>query len=116
MKWYENRILSAKNGTNPMVIKELKGGYVVFGDVQFLPGYCVLLPKKEINSLNDLTKLNEAITSAEKAKEADYTSETWKPFAESLATAKKVQKDAKAEGTKVTQKEVDSAIAALTKA
>lgn len=54
MKWHENRILSAKNGTNPMLIKELKGGYAVFGDVQFLPGYCVLLPKREVNSLNDL--------------------------------------------------------------
>lgn len=38
-----------------MVIKELPGGYAVFGDVQFLPGYCVLLPKKEVNSLNDLS-------------------------------------------------------------
>jgi diadenosine tetraphosphate (Ap4A) HIT family hydrolase len=55
MEWYENRILSAINGTNPMLIKELKGGYAVFGDVQFLPGYCVLLPKKEVNSLNVLT-------------------------------------------------------------
>lgn len=54
MEWYENRILSSKNGTNPMLIKELKGGYAVFGDVQFLPGYCVLLPKREVNSLNDL--------------------------------------------------------------
>ena len=42
MEWYENRILSAINGTNPMLIKELKGGYAVFGDVQFLPGYCVI--------------------------------------------------------------------------
>lgn len=55
MHWKENRILSAKNGTNPMVIKELKGSYVVFGDVQFLPGYCVLLPKREVKLLNDLT-------------------------------------------------------------
>ena len=55
MEWYENRILSAINGTNPMLIKELKGGYAVFGDVQFLPGYCVLLPKKEVNFLNVLT-------------------------------------------------------------
>lgn len=54
MEWYENRVLSAKNGTNPMLIKELKGGYAVFGDVQFLPGYCVLLPKREVHSLNDL--------------------------------------------------------------
>ncbi|EPE8809103.1 hypothetical protein [Staphylococcus pseudintermedius] len=48
MNWKENRILSAKNGTNPMVIIELKGSYVVFGDVQFLPGYCVLFPKREV--------------------------------------------------------------------
>ncbi|WP_321385663.1 HIT domain-containing protein [uncultured Enterococcus sp.] len=54
MEWYENRILSAKNGTNPMLMKEMKGGYAVFGDTQFLPGYCVLLPKKEVHSLNDL--------------------------------------------------------------
>lgn len=53
MKWYGNRIASAINGTNPMMIKELKGGYVAFGDVQFLPGYCVLLPKREVNALND---------------------------------------------------------------
>lgn len=55
MKWQENRIKSAQNGTNPMLIKELKGGFLVFGDVQFLPGYCVLLPKKEIFSLKDLS-------------------------------------------------------------
>lgn len=55
MNWKENRILSAKNGTNPMVIIELKGRYVVFGDVQFLPGYCVLFPKREVRLLNGLT-------------------------------------------------------------
>lgn len=57
MKWYENRILSANQGTNPMVMKELNGGYAAFGDVQFLPGYCVLLPKREVGSLNELTIL-----------------------------------------------------------
>ena len=54
MKWYENRIKSAIDGTNPMVIKELSGSFAVYGDVQFLPGYCVLLPKREVASLNDL--------------------------------------------------------------
>jgi len=37
-----------------MVIKELSGSFAVYGDVQFLPGYCVLLPKREVASLNDL--------------------------------------------------------------
>ncbi|MGX4685421.1 HIT family protein [Vagococcus sp. JNUCC 83] len=55
MTWRENRIKSAQNGTNPMLVKEMTGGFLVFGDVQFLPGYCVLLPKREVNSLNDLS-------------------------------------------------------------
>lgn len=55
MDWKENRIESAKNGTNPMVLTEMKSGYAVIGDTQFLPGYCVLLPKREVPSLNDLS-------------------------------------------------------------
>lgn len=55
MSWRENRIKTAIEGNNPMLIKELTGGYAVFGDVQFLPGYCVLLPKREVFSLNDLS-------------------------------------------------------------
>ena len=55
IRWQDNRIQAAINGTNPMLMKELKGGYLVFGDVQFLPGYCVLLPKREVASLNELT-------------------------------------------------------------
>ncbi|MDN3956374.1 HIT family protein [Sporolactobacillus laevolacticus] len=55
MDWRENRIESAKNGTNPMVLSEMKSGYAVIGDTQFLPGYCVLLPNREVSSLNDLT-------------------------------------------------------------
>ncbi|GAA3196870.1 HIT family protein [Lentilactobacillus kefiri] len=53
--WRENRIASAINGTNPMVMAELPGGFAVFGDTQFLPGYSVLLPKRQVASLNDLS-------------------------------------------------------------
>ena len=53
-KWYDSRIKSALDGTNPMVMREMPGGFAVFGDVQFLPGYSVLLPKKDVSSLNDL--------------------------------------------------------------
>ncbi|WP_056963510.1 HIT family protein [Levilactobacillus spicheri] len=42
-------------GTNPMVMTELPGGFVAMGDVQFLPGYCVLLPKRVVGSLNELS-------------------------------------------------------------
>lgn len=38
-----------------MVMAELKGGFAAFGDVQFLPGYCVLLPKRKVTTLNELT-------------------------------------------------------------
>ncbi|WP_353948359.1 HIT domain-containing protein [Sporolactobacillus sp. Y61] len=55
MNWRKNRIESARNGTNPMVLAQMKSGYAVIGDTQFLPGYCVLLPKKEVFSLNDLS-------------------------------------------------------------
>lgn len=55
MEWKADRIESAKNGTNPMVLAEMKSGFAVIGDTQFLPGYCVLLPNKKVFSLNDLT-------------------------------------------------------------
>lgn len=45
MDWREDRIGSAARGQNPTVLQELTGGYAVVGDVQFLPGYCVLLGK-----------------------------------------------------------------------
>ena len=52
--WQRDRIGSAINGTNPTVMTELKGGYAAFGDTQFLPGYCLLLPKRKVFTLNDL--------------------------------------------------------------
>lgn len=52
--WQQNRIGTALNGTNPMVMAEMPGGFAVFGDTQFLPGYSVLLPKRVVGSLNDL--------------------------------------------------------------
>jgi len=45
MDWREDRIGSAARGENPTVFSELQSGYAVIGDVQFLPGYCVLLGK-----------------------------------------------------------------------
>lgn len=45
MDWRDDRIGSAARGENPTVLAELVGGYAVIGDVQFLPGYCVLLSR-----------------------------------------------------------------------
>jgi diadenosine tetraphosphate (Ap4A) HIT family hydrolase len=52
--WKKDRIASAHNGSNPMVLAKLQSGFAVIGDTQFLPGYCVLLPHTKVNTLNDL--------------------------------------------------------------
>lgn len=41
--WRADRIGSALRGENPTVLTRLPGGFAVIGDVQWLPGYCVLL-------------------------------------------------------------------------
>lgn len=53
--WRDDRIGSAREGKNPMVITEMSHGYAVMADMQFLPGWCVLLPKHNVASLNDLS-------------------------------------------------------------
>ena len=45
MDWRKDRIGSCARGENPTLLAELSSGYAVMGDVQFLPGYCVLLSK-----------------------------------------------------------------------
>ncbi|WP_052848662.1 hypothetical protein [Streptomyces avicenniae] len=41
--WRRDRIGSALRGGNPTVLRRLEAGFAVIGDVQFLPGYSVLL-------------------------------------------------------------------------
>ncbi|GAB2504619.1 HIT family protein [Nocardiopsis aegyptia] len=41
--WRSDRIGSALRGENPTVLRRLDTGFAVIGDVQFLPGYAVLL-------------------------------------------------------------------------
>src|SRR6476659_1813348 len=48
------RVEMARRGQNPYVICRLKSGWLVIGDVQPLPGYCVLLAVPVIESLNAL--------------------------------------------------------------
>ncbi|MFI1991998.1 diadenosine tetraphosphate hydrolase [Actinoplanes sp. NPDC020271] len=57
MTWRDDRIGSARRGTNPTVIARLHTGFVALGDSQFLPGYCVLLTDDPtIGSLTDLPR------------------------------------------------------------
>jgi diadenosine tetraphosphate (Ap4A) HIT family hydrolase len=41
--WREDRVSSALRGENPTVLHRLSAGFAVIGDVQWLPGYCLLL-------------------------------------------------------------------------
>jgi len=54
MSLISQRVEMARNGTNDKVICRLASGWVVMGDVQLLPGYCLLLPDPVVPSLNDL--------------------------------------------------------------
>lgn len=49
------RVEEARQGINPAVICRVPSGWVVFGDVQFLQGYSLLLPDPVVPSLNALT-------------------------------------------------------------
>jgi diadenosine tetraphosphate (Ap4A) HIT family hydrolase len=51
----QERVAQARAGTNPKVLCRTMSGWAVMGDVQFLPGYCLLLADPVVASLNDLS-------------------------------------------------------------
>ena len=55
MALIQERVAQARAGTNPKVLCRMTSGWVVMGDVQFLPGYCLLLADPVVASLNDLS-------------------------------------------------------------
>lgn len=75
--WREDRIGSALRGENPTVLRRLTAGFAVIGDVQFLPGYSVLLVDdpavqrlsdlpghRRLSFLSDMDDLGEAVERA----------------------------------------------------
>lgn len=75
--WRADRIGAALRGENPTVMRRLRAGFAVIGDVQFLPGYSVLLvddprverlselPRaKRLAFLSDMDALGESVESA----------------------------------------------------
>ncbi|GHH42978.1 HIT family protein [Streptomyces candidus] len=75
--WRADRIGSALRGENPSVLRRLDAGFAVIGDVQFLPGYSVLLtddpaverlsdlPRARRSAfLSDMDRLGEAVERA----------------------------------------------------
>lgn len=49
------RVEDSRQGLNPTVICRVQSGWIVLGDVQFLPGYSLLLPDPVVPDLNALT-------------------------------------------------------------
>ncbi|HSW61287.1 MAG TPA: hypothetical protein VLJ60_10835 [bacterium] len=78
------RVEQARSGMNPTVICKMKSGWAVMGDVQFLPGYCLLLPDPVVPSLNhldsgkriqflaDMTLIGDALLEVTKACRINY--------------------------------------------
>lgn len=75
--WRADRVGSALRGENPTVLRRLDAAFAVIGDVQFLPGYCVLLvdepgvqrlselPRtKRLAFLSGMDRLGEAVERA----------------------------------------------------
>ncbi|MFI9202823.1 diadenosine tetraphosphate hydrolase [Streptomyces sp. NPDC053048] len=57
MTYKSDRIGSALRGENPTVLRRLHSSFAVIGDVQFLPGYCVLLlDDPDVEQFSDLSK------------------------------------------------------------
>ena len=54
MTLVHKRVEECRQGLNPKLICRLKAGWVVLGDVQFLPGYTLLLPDPVVSDLNAL--------------------------------------------------------------
>ena len=50
----EERVELARRGQNPYVICKMPSGWLVIGDVQPLPGYCVFLADPVVESINAL--------------------------------------------------------------
>ncbi|QKW10674.1 HIT family hydrolase [Streptomyces sp. NA04227] len=51
---------AAERGENPTVLGRMRSGWAVIGDVQHLPGYCLLLHAGTATALNELPRAERA--------------------------------------------------------
>ena len=87
MNLISERVERARLGTNPYVIARLQSGWLVVGDVQPLPGYCLLLADPVVSSINgldeaaratyllDTARIGDALLAVTDANRINY--ETW---------------------------------------
>ena len=59
----EQRVEAARRGENPYVITRMPSGWLVIGDVQPLPGYCLLLADPVVDSPNVLNEADRILYS-----------------------------------------------------
>lgn len=52
--WKQDPAGAAQRGEHPLMLAHMRSGYALFGETQFLPGYCVLLASPQVGSLNEL--------------------------------------------------------------
>jgi diadenosine tetraphosphate (Ap4A) HIT family hydrolase len=80
-----DRVGSALAGTNPTVLRRLRAGFAVIGDVQHLPGYCVLItdtpgvdqlidlsPERQLLFLEDMAILGRAVAAVCAARDPQF--------------------------------------------
>jgi len=65
------RVRQARQGANPYVIRQMASGWLVIGDVQPLPGYCLLLADPVVESLNSLDDVGRANYARDMARVGD---------------------------------------------
>src|SRR5688572_16949840 len=54
------QVKAARAGVEPALISQVPSGWVVLCTMQYLRGYCILLPDPVVPSLNDLTQAQRA--------------------------------------------------------
>ena len=80
-----DRVGAALAGTNPTVLRRLRAGFAVIGDVQHLPGYCVLItetpgvdqltdlpPARQLLFLEDMAILGRAVAAVCAARDPQF--------------------------------------------
>lgn len=81
----DDRVGSALAGTNPTVLRRMRAGFAVIGDVQHLPGYCVLItddpaadqltdltPERQLVFLEDAAILASAVSTVCARRDAEF--------------------------------------------
>ena len=62
------RVAACRSGTDPTAVRRLRSGnWVVLGDPQVLPGYCLLLPDPVVPHLNALSARDQQVFLADLA-------------------------------------------------